>query len=334
VRKIQDTRSFKKRSAFSRAIGKVLTYGYGLYVKDRELQKQAPEAARNMEILFERVCKFGAEHPKKLLSVLGTVNHWWNHYYNAQEKTKSDEHYLIYTQDDHAIPFRPEEDILYSYLPAQIALMAHAVARLTDDKQFAYVLRSFVQINIDASHIYNRCQTRMPRFKNHNRVSLSVVQYIDAPTNCCPSLHIAYSTLIYNVAQRVVQLPKKDPEAWESVQTSTEGMVNSVLYTKQHSLADIAIGILLAQTIFERRFNNLPFNNLMHLFPSMAANNPEIPYGRIRENYEHAIDIRKRQNGALDELVETYLKDKGFPKIPAKTGNCYYNDKSTEIVEF
>lgn len=334
MRKIQDVRAFRKRSAFARVIGGALTGGYKFFVKDPTLLEQAPEAARNLEILIERVCKFGAEHPQKLLAVLGTVNHWWGHYYTAQEKTQQDEHYLVYTQDDHKIPFKPEEDILYSYLPAQIALMAHAVARITNQRQFMYIVKSFAELNKEASAIYHRCQTQMPRFKNHQRISLSVVQYIDKPTNCCPSLHIAYSALLYNVAQNVVDLPQKNAEIWESVQTSTAGMTNSVLYTKQHSLADVALGIILAQTVFERRFKRGDFNNLFELFPNMAEQHPEIAYSKIRENYEHALNIRKRQKGGLDETVETYLKEQGFPKIRLDDANCYFDDKKGEIVPF
>jgi len=331
VLSVQKLRAFRKRGPLSRFIGDGLTSLFSLVTSNVAYLKQAPEAARNLEMMVEHLLRFGIKEPRKLGAVLLAASDWRSHYYSAQQETKDKPYFLVYTADDHKIPFKPEEDTMYAYMLAQVAYVAHKISKFLSARHLVYIAGCFQELNKISSEVYRNHQTRMPRFTDHNRISLKVVQWLDEPLNCCPSLHIAYSTLLYNIANHVLNLPARDEEAWESVKNSTYGMINSVLYTKQHALVDVAFGILAAKVIFERRFKKHTFNDLMDELPELQRRHPDIPYNKVEDAF-HRGKALHRVHEDLASVVGKYLNEKGFPLLKPNGGQFYYDEKRGVVV--
>ena len=174
---------------------------------------------------------------------------------------------------------------------------------------------SFIELNQMGAETYNYCPTVMPRYTNHDRFLLKIVQQIDKPLNCCPSLHIAYSILLYNIGKQVVDLPRRNFRAWQSVETTAIEMFNSVLYTKQHSITDVVMGIEAAKMAFEKYYPGLKCDDLIRLFPKMQKDNPCIPYNEIKRIHNEVSDLKTGHRDVLAHLVKKYLQKNNYPLI-------------------
>jgi hypothetical protein len=108
-------------------------------------------------------------------------------------------------------------------------------------------------------------------------------------------------------------------------------MFNSVLYTKQHSLLDVAFGILCAQLVFEARYEGA-FDDLTHAFDGMRAEHP-IPYDEIVAIYGEARAMH-RAGEPLADTLGRYLREHGYRTVPPDEalGIAYLDTRTREIV--
>jgi hypothetical protein len=263
--------------------------------------------------------------------VVLAVGNWLVRYFDAQKLAAKRPRYYVYTQFDSRIPFRPEEDILYTYMIAQIAYIANELAGIVSARQMMHIAGGFIELNKVGVEAFRKYPTLMPRFLNHKRLSLKVIQQLDRPLNCCPSLHIAYSLFLDGIAELIIKPHRNRRDAFDSVRFSTIGMFNSVLYTKQHSILDVAFGMLCAKMVFEERFDR-PFNDFLSVFPSLKRRHP-IPYDEITRIYQEALTIQKR-GGRLAEVLGTYLRTHGYPKIAPdeEVGTGYFDTSTKRLV--
>jgi len=288
------------------------------------------DSSRNAEIAVEGLARLFKNHPLKSAWVLVAIYDWLTRYFGAQKYLADKPRYLIYTEHDDRIPFKPEADILYTYMLSQTAYIANEMADITTLQQSRHIVKGFMEMNILGAEAFRAYPTVMPRFLRHKRLSLKVIQYLDRPLNCCPSLHIAYSLFLDGVAEMLLSPFKEKKAAFDSVRYSTIGMFNSVLYTKQHSILDVAFGMICAEMVFERWFDR-DFNNFISVFPTLAQKHA-IPYDEIVSIYEEASRIRQR-TGSLAQTLGAYLERHGYPTIgPDESIGISYFDTRTRAV--
>jgi hypothetical protein len=274
--------------------------------------EQFDDASRNVEIAIEGLLHLFKNYPAKAIPVAFAIADWRLKYSGAARASREEQRYLVYTQHDRGIPFRPEDDTVYAYMVGQIAYIAKELARLASTRQMWRIVSGFTAMNELGVSTYRLFPSLTPRYWQHERLTLSVVQSIDEPVNCCPSLHIAYSIYMDNVAQFVIKPVRKKREVFDAIRFSTVAMFNSVLYTKQHSLIDVGFGILCAKLAFEGLFD-FPFDNFLHVFEELKSVHP-IPYDQIETCYHRALELYE-ESGDFSVAVGTYLETEGFPRI-------------------
>lgn len=312
-----DTEEYRRSTAFSRWLRERLR-GFILPRAEPALERawaaQFDEASRNVEIAAEGLGRLLRRHPVHSKQVLRAVGDWLVRYFWAQHDLAQGTAYLVYTEEDRAVPFVPEADTLYTYMIAQIAYVANGLAEVTSAREMHHISTGFVAMNDAGVTAFRRHPTLMPRFLDHDRLSLRVIQAVDRPLNCCPSLHIAYSLFLDGVAERFLRPHRRLAPVFDSIRYSTVGMFNSVLYTKQHSLLDVAFGMVCARQVFERWFGQ-SFADFTDRFGELARIHP-IPYDVIDRMYREAWDL-VRAEGSLAAALGRYLSDHGFARLPA-----------------
>lgn len=329
-----ETAEFRRSSGFSRWLRRKLRASI-IPRSDPENRTaylgQFDQASRNVEIAAEGLGRLFKNHPVKSLWVVRAIGDWLVRYFDAQKRAANRPRYYVYTQFDSQIPFRPEEDILYTYMIAQIAYIANELADIVSVRQMIHIADGFIELNKAGVEAFRRYPTLMPRFLNHKRLSLKVIQQLDRPLNCCPSLHIAYSLFLDGIAELMIKPHPNRRDAFDSVRFSTIGMFNSVLYTKQHSILDVAFGMLCAKIVFEDRFDR-PFNDFIGVFPSLKRRHP-IPYDEIARVYRKALAIQRRGHGLAD-ILGTYLRSHGYLKIAPDegVGTGYFDTSTRQLV--
>ncbi len=329
-----DTKIFRRSTAFSRLLRRGLrTFALPAFGREHRdaYAEQFEDASRNVEVAVEGTLQLVNRHFLKAMPILGGVGNWLTTYFGAQENAEDRDRYLVYTEHDHRIPFRPDQDVLYAYMVCQIAYLANELAEVLSRKEMKAFAGGFTALNEVGAEAFRAHPSVMPRFLGHDRLALRVVQRLDRPLNCCPSLHIAYALLLDNLARTLGDRTDALREALDSVRSVTLGMFNSVLYTKQHSLLDVAFGILCARIVFEERYEGV-FDDLTRALPAMAADHP-IPYDEIVTIYRSAWAMR----GETEPLAETlgrYLQQHGYRTVPPDedVAGAYFDTRARAIV--
>ncbi|MBT5022891.1 hypothetical protein HOK51_01205 [Candidatus Woesearchaeota archaeon] len=305
--------------------------------KDKEKRKsyltQIDDSSKNLEDLVKHFTKLSINNPLKTISFLAYIKKWSATYVDVQKKSDGIGH-LIYTQHDHKIPFKPEYDIDYIKIIPQLIFCGKEIAKWYKKEELTQIIQAYLHSAKIAQDVFENHQTIMPRFKNHNRLSLGTVQKIDKPINCCPSMHITYSTLIYNLGKYI--LPRED---FDDIKKNTKNMINSVLYTKQHALIDISFGILCAKISFEKFYPDYKFDDMTKNFSEMKKDHPTINYGLIKQVYVESLkkydqeNKKNNQENTFAKVVSNYLIKNKFP-IVSKDDNLskkYFNTKTNKI---
>ena len=298
-----------------------------------DYESQFTESSRNVEVTLSKLLALVLQKPQFAWQTLVTTYDWLTNYHVTQSKTEAGEHYIIYTQHDHKIPFQPDEDIMYSYMVTQAAYFAEILSKLVTPIEFKKIAEYFFEANRLGTNVYTKFQTVMPRFTKHNRLSMAAVQYLDKPLNCCPSLHITYSLLIDNIASKYV-LERGEKNDFEDLRYSTLRMFNSVLYTKQHALSDVAYGMLCAKKAYNKYFAEA-FDDLSDQFPKMQQTHKDIDYGEIIRIYKEA-RLKDSQGMGFTENIQTYLVAGGFPvmRMNDRVNHVYFDTEKKVLIDF
>lgn len=250
---------------------------------------------------------------KKGRILLSIVLEWKKRYLDIQDGVRQkQEFYYVHTPLDDKIPFVPEECRDYNMIIVQLAKIANRIAKHADLEYVQRVFDCFVYNTDISKEVFQGCPTLMPRHIEHDDLNLKIVQRYDQPVNCCPSLHIAFSLLGYNVGK-----PYLGEEELAEVQETVGNMANSVLYTKQHALVDISFGILAARMAFERCFPGQEFEDFTGRYTLMKERYPEIAYDEILRLYRRCIEL-KEEGMKLVDIVRTCLNENGYRKVKAE----------------
>lgn len=329
-----DTAVFRRETRFARG----LRWTLRKTVLPRFEQSRRPaydeqfaDSSRTVEIAVEGIGRLLNRHAWKSTAIFGGVGSWaWN-YFGTQRAVRGQERTLIYTQFDHAIPFRPDQDILYAYVIAQIAYIANTFAEGTTRREVKQFVDCFAEMNRIGRQAFRRTPTVMPRFQRHDRLTLTVVQALDAPVNCCPSLHISYSLMLYNIVAGLLWPERADDEALESTRYTTVGMFESVLFTKQHAILDVAFGMALAREVWQRAFD-ATFDDLAATLAPLEEEH-RVPYGEILAMYRRVLVMRETRD-SLADVLEDYLAEGGYPTVgpDEELTGVYFDTVSRAVV--
>ena len=151
---------------------------------------------------------------------------------------------ILRTRLDDAIPFWPWT--AWCYLPFYAGVFIIAIAGFRQRVLFNRAVRSvLVVMTIGAiGHIFIGAEyprpVLHPPYANFSAAFLASVQSIDPPGNVFPSLHVAHTTML------ALLLMKDRPVLGRVALTMATMLAISTLTTKQHFIADVISGYLLA----------------------------------------------------------------------------------------
>ncbi len=235
---------------------------------------------------------------------------WVDQYQKTQTKIKNVDKYCVETEIDKPIPFKPKDAEAYSLILPQFFSLAKHFSLACDEEEVQEITDCFKHVNKIAAEVFKAVPTFMPRPTKHNDKALKFIQYWDDPVNCCPSLHITYSVLAYNIGKTI--LP---PNEFHDYKESIGAMFSSVLYTKQHAVVDIVYGMVCANQAFSNTFPKYEFNNLTSKFNNLQKYYPEVPFETIADFYQKEIS----SGLSLKELVEKEIVLSGkYQKLSAE----------------
>jgi len=328
-----DTEEFRRSTAFSRllrwSLRRTLLPRFDA-AKREAYDAQFDDASRNVEITVSGLGRLLNRHAIKSAFILGGLGSWASNYFGAQRDTVDQDRYLVYTEQDVGIPFQPDYDLLYSYIISHIAHVANAMLDSLPLGEVRLFCGCFNALNRMGAEAFHAHPTVMPRLHDHDRLGLRVIQALDRPLNCCPSLHIAYSLLLYNAISSQVMPHCDDPEVLESTRYVTAGMFNSVLYTKQHSILDVAFGMAAAKMVYEETYE-APFHDFSEELAILQRDHP-IPYDEAVEIY-HQVGQLVEHHGGMAGALGVYLQQAGYQVVaPGDDINGWHFDTRTRKI--
>jgi len=150
--------------------------------------------------------------------------------------------HLLATKFDDRIPFLPAFSVPYLlYFPYLVLIVSYGIL---ETPYFLAIAASALAIQTAAAIVYLCCQTHVPRPERvgagiFSRLT-SFIYRFDRPYNTFPSLHVAYSIFCAYWASIIV------PGAFPALVLLTTAIVFSTLFLKQHIIADVMSGIIVA----------------------------------------------------------------------------------------
>lgn len=274
--------------------------------------EQAIEAGSCVAQTITNLTALFLKDPYNLIQSLNITTDWFFKYVVTQQRVNRPRRF-IYTKQDHQIPFDPTQDINYMRIVPNLTTIGRKL--IENGAELEQMVQGLAKINAYSGEVFIKHPTIMPRFKDKSRIVLTyLVQLCDRkPTNCCPSLHIAYATYAYNLAQKML-----NEKAIEPVKQTTAKMTEYVLKTKQHVLIDVSFGMLCAKKAYEETFKE-------------ELHCPKTPYGKIKEVYDWgAQELNKGKT--LAETINEYFTQNNIPIVP-ENYNYNWDENEKEMRE-
>jgi len=270
--------------------------------------KEAIDFGKDLTVVLKEALSLGVRHPLKSVDVANVIWQCQQSYFSTQKKSEGMTPYLIYSEVDEKIPFRPQESVNYNeLLPLLMVIMKEGIEH-HPRRELQQVINCFLTANDMSQEVYRSYQTIMPRFTVHQQWGLHLVQWIDLPLNCCPSMHVAFSSLMYNFREQFMPFSQQ-----AEAKKTLENMASSVLYTKQHAVADVAFGFLCAKMAYEQQFG-ISSPEILGDHHRLQEEHPSIPYETIHEIYQKG-EEKYRKGKTLVQIVGDYIKEQEFPRI-------------------
>jgi len=151
---------------------------------------------------------------------------------------------LLRTRLDDAIPFLPWTT--WCYLPFYAGVFIIAIAGFRRRALFDRTARSVLLVMLVGAicHVFIRAEYPrplvLPPFRGLSEAFMHWVQSVDAPGNVFPSLHVAHTTMLS------VLLMRDRPRLGRVAFVMATLLAISTLTTKQHFIADVISGYVLA----------------------------------------------------------------------------------------
>lgn len=184
---------------------------------------------------------------KRFLLVVGTFMFQILAYYGARAILKADDYSVLSSAWDEAIPFVPVFIIFYIGAFVQWILYYQRLT-VEDERTCRWFMTAEIMTKLISMFIFIRVPLTIIRpvvapkgiFKRLTRM----IYFVDTPTELLPSLHCVQSWLSFRLLMNI-----RKEKKWLIVLAAvfTLGVFASTLFVKQHYLADVAVGILLAE---------------------------------------------------------------------------------------
>jgi len=264
---------------------------------------------------------------KSTVLFTGSVMEYWRTYFSNRRFPENQEYYIVYTNLDHAIPFHPDAALNYWMINFKFVPTATRLGDTLPAERFSEIRHTYLEIVSQGVAVFRAVPTVMPHFAgNNSRSPLQAWSFLK-PINCSPSLHTAAPFFIYNLGAKYF------PEQESELRRHIGDIVSTVIRSKYHAMIDIAFGMFLCRRIIEEKLG-IEFHPLETFFLQEQSARDKIPYEHVFRLYREINDIAKTNSNAanLSELMESYFKQIGLPRVRQEKSNCFYDlDEKTLV---
>ena len=224
-----------------------------------------------MDDLKETALSF-LKHPARLASLGRLGVHWYSAYFGAQKDTKNLATCLTDSPLDERIPI--DEQAIYSYLFACLFLPASGLLFLNvlNDEEYPRVIQAYEDLIAKSKCVFLERPTRLKSRLMLTHPLTRLLQSVDGPTNCFPSLHVALVVLTYQIAKNAASGPLS---VLPTLKQTCIDICRATLKTRQHSVIDVIGGVALAEQTYHRHLSG-PVESLMEsILPELDASELE-----------------------------------------------------------
>ncbi|MFA6531231.1 MAG: hypothetical protein WCT31_05855, partial [Candidatus Micrarchaeia archaeon] len=147
-------------------------------------------------------------HPIKAVKTWKWFSTWKREYLHAWVENAGKQHYSVDRDVDRKIVHEPVYGFYYLKMYADIVSFTRRLAHKLSTEEFERAISVFMRATEIAGRIFRECPTTTSLgAKPYDHAPLRLIQLLDTPVNCCPSLHIAYLSLMENFS-RMYGLPQ------------------------------------------------------------------------------------------------------------------------------
>jgi len=243
------------------------------------------------------------KHPLRVSAVLQLTLRWIKAYFSAQEEVDVDDCTIVETAVDERIA--PDAEGIYPYLFASIYAMyaGWIVLDRLPTRRYRRARSAFLDLITESRQIFVTHPTCMRDRERSDHPLLRYTQRVDGPTNCFPSLHVAITTLAYQIVRDQEEL---DPLLAAALRRACVDVCRSTLRTKQHAVVDVIGGFEIARRIFERNMEGRYEDLMPTVLPELSDD--ELHAARVC--CENAEDV----GALLRPLLEAFSRVPGASK--------------------
>lgn len=257
-----------------------------------------------------------------------SIGEYWRRYFSNRSFPDNQEFYVVYTNLDHAIPFKPDPALNYwlinfKFLPAPVKL-----GNALPDESFNAIISAYLDIVSQGVAAFRQVPTIMPHFSARGGTAAQTAWSLLKPINCSPSLHTAAPFFLYNLGAKY--FPEMEPELRRHIGE----IVSTVIKSKYHAMIDIAFGLFLVRRIIEDKLA-LDFQTLESFFLQEQKTRDNIPYEHVFRMYREITELEKKMGGKgvpLPEIMESYFQEIGLPRVKGEKSNCFYDLDNKALV--
>ncbi len=195
------------------------------------------------------------KHPVRPVMIGKLALVWYAAYFGAQENTNLPDAATTDTRLDERVPI--DEQAIYPYLFACLYLPSLGILLIDhlNDEQYNHAMLAFQKIIQESEKIFLKKPTRLKSRRQLTHPLTHLLQSIDGPTNCFPSLHVALVTLAYQIIRdaRTIEI-----QQIRAARESCIDICRATLKTRQHSIVDVIGGLALSDKIYSEFFEGTP----------------------------------------------------------------------------
>lgn len=267
---------------------------------------------------------------KAYAAIKQSFDTWDRLYFNGQQVGSRNPAFVTYTEEETQIPFSPHRDHDYASLMTMISHVGAELVKKGDREKVIGGIHALDSLHELANATFTGATSCMARYTDHDRISLGVVQKHDAPVNCAPSLHVADSLLLYNMVKYWNRHGAYD-ELERFTHDKALDMIPTVLDVKQHSLTDVACGMLAAQMVCDKI--GIGFDDLSDpLSNGVRERHPHVPFDQILINLDQLRYVKRHESlGDLRDIVLAFYEARNFPITGPGEYNFFVGDRGEKI---
>ena len=192
---------------------------------------------------------------------------WYSTYFGAQKLARGRKAMRTDTYLDQRVPI--EEQAIYPYLFATIYLPASVLVLLNSltNVEFDSAIQAYESMILTAKNAFCCNPTRIKSREMLTHPVTKLLQSIDGPTNCFPSLHVALVTLSYEILKNA---KSQERSLLPAMKQSCIDICRATVKTRQHSILDVIGGIALSEQTYRKYFGGATDDLLSLILPELS----------------------------------------------------------------